>query len=623
MKLKNEFIARWGFVIFLAVFVVIFALNMTSARATSAVQRVADIYPGATSSIPRRLTVFNNKLYFSANGNDGVGRTLWMYDGVNPPADVWMRTGMTYAPNPEYLTEFNGELYFSAYSDDTGFELWRYDGNNTPTLAADIVPGSASSQPVHLSVFNGKLYFTANPGGGNPPYQMWMYDGVNPPSVIATDVFKGSNYTVFNGKLYFSAADIENYGSYTLWVYDGINPPSKVSQAPHDAFHGLESLTVFNGKLYFQAQNDQGFPSRIIWVYDGINPPTHALDIQVGTDPNNRAFSMVVYNNKLYFQADGGDGAGVELWSYDGVTANRVADIYSGSSGSYPSQMAVFNEVLYFRADGGDGAGYELWSYSDSEPPTSTPSTTPTETNTPTATPTATATYTPTATATPINTVTFGDVPRTHWAWLYVEKLYYAGITGGCSTNPPLFCPDTVVTRAQMAVFLLRGIHGSAYVPPAASGARFGDVPANYWAAAWIEELANEGITGGCGNGNYCPDGVVTRDQMAVFLLRAKHGAGYVPPAASGTLFADVPSSYWAAAWIEQLANEGITSGCGNGYYCPTAAVTRAQMAVFLVNTFVSPPVLPTATNTQTPTPTATGTKTPTPTPTICAIDGC
>jgi hypothetical protein len=42
----------------------------------------------------------------------------------------------------------------------------------------------------------------------------------------------------------------------------------------------------------------------------------------------------------------------------------------------------------------------------------------------------------------------------------------------------------------------------------------------NYWAAAWIEQLAAEGITAGCGNGNYCPEAPVTRDQMAVFLVR-------------------------------------------------------------------------------------------------------
>jgi hypothetical protein len=140
-----------------------------------------------------------------------------------------------------------------------------------------------------------------------------------------------------------------------------------------------------------------------------------------------------------------------------------------------------------------------------------------------------------------------------------------------------------------MAVFLLRGIHGSAYAPPAATGTMFADVPASLSTAAWIERLATEGITTGCGGGNYCPNGIVTRSQMAVFLLRSEHGSAYTPPAATGTVFTDVPISLSTAAWIEQLVAEGITSGCGGGNYCPSASVTRAQMAVFLQRTFNLP----------------------------------
>jgi hypothetical protein len=77
---------------------------------------------------------------------------------------------------------------------------------------------------------------------------------------------------------------------------------------------------------------------------------------------------------------------------------------------------------------------------------------------------------------------------------------------------------------------------------------------------------------------------------MAIFLLRAKYGSTYMPPPAGATTgFADVPPSHWAAAWIKQLAAEGITGGCGNGNYCPSSPVTRDQIAVFLVRTFNLP----------------------------------
>jgi tartrate-resistant acid phosphatase type 5 len=183
----------------------------------------------------------------------------------------------------------------------------------------------------------------------------------------------------------------------------------------------------------------------------------------------------------------------------------------------------------------------------------------------------------------------FEDVPPSHWAWDYIERLYSASVTSGCSIS--LYCPSGTVTRDQMAVFLLKAKHGSSYVPPAARGI-FADVPTSYWAADWIERLAAEGITSGC-NVNpkqYCPASPVTRDQMAVFLLRAKHGASYVPPSATG-IFQDVPANYWAAPWIEQLTREGVTAGCSTSpmLYCPGTAVTRDQMAVFLVRNFSLP----------------------------------
>jgi hypothetical protein len=184
---------------------------------------------------------------------------------------------------------------------------------------------------------------------------------------------------------------------------------------------------------------------------------------------------------------------------------------------------------------------------------------------------------------------TFADVPFSHWAWQYIERLYNAGVTGGCSVTPLNYCPDNTVTRAQMAVFLLKGMHSSSYTPPAVGASSgFTDVPVGYWAAAWIKQLAAEGITGGCGAGIYCPDATVTRAQMAIFLLKAKHGSAYTPPPATG-VFTDVPVGYWADKWIEQLAVEGITGGCGAGIYCPDSSVTRAQMAVFLVKTFNLP----------------------------------
>ncbi|MCU0293724.1 MAG: M28 family peptidase, partial [Thermoanaerobaculaceae bacterium] len=180
----------------------------------------------------------------------------------------------------------------------------------------------------------------------------------------------------------------------------------------------------------------------------------------------------------------------------------------------------------------------------------------------------------------------FGDVQPDHWAYREVEALYHARLTRGCIPTTPLYCPDSTTTRAEMAVFLVRAKHGPDFVPPAPTGTLFTDVPASFWAAPEIEHLAADGITKGCGlPGRFCPDSLIQRSEMAVFLLRLRHGGDYVPPAATGTVFTDVPLGHWAAAWIEQLFAEGLTTGCTPTTFCPEATLTRAEMATFLGRT--------------------------------------
>ncbi len=184
----------------------------------------------------------------------------------------------------------------------------------------------------------------------------------------------------------------------------------------------------------------------------------------------------------------------------------------------------------------------------------------------------------------------FLDVPGSNLFHGDIETVVRDGVTAGCGAG--LFCPVSLVTRAQQAVFLLKAKFGETYQPPPATGTVFADVPASAFAAAWIEALAAEGISGGCGGNNYCPNAPVSRAQMAILLLKASHGSGYVPPPATG-IFRDVVPQSFAAAWIEQLYHEGVTAGCTGGNYCPGAPTPRQQMATFLVKTFdLAPPQL-------------------------------
>jgi hypothetical protein len=181
--------------------------------------------------------------------------------------------------------------------------------------------------------------------------------------------------------------------------------------------------------------------------------------------------------------------------------------------------------------------------------------------------------------------VEFADVPVSSPFHADILTIATAGITSGCGGGN--YCPTSPVRRDQMAAFLLKAEHGSAYVPPTCTGL-YTDVPCPSPFADWIEQLATEGVTTGCGGGNYCPDATVTRAQMAVFLLKTSQGPGYTPPTATG-IFGDVPVGSFAADFIEALYAAGITGGCQASplLYCPSNGVLRQQMATFLVRTFL------------------------------------
>jgi len=99
----------------------------------------------------------------------------------------------------------------------------------------------------------------------------------------------------------------------------------------------------------------------------------------------------------------------------------------------------------------------------------------------------------------------------------YIEALFNEGVTAGCNADPLMYCPDAPVLRSQMAVFLLKALEGSEYVPPPCAGI-FTDVscPAGF-AVDWIEEFFNRGITAGCGVDLYCPSSDTSRAEMGVF----------------------------------------------------------------------------------------------------------
>ena len=149
-----------------------------------------------------------------------------------------------------------------------------------------------------------------------------------------------------------------------------------------------------------------------------------------------------------------------------------------------------------------------------------------------------------------------------------IERTFLRGVTFGCSAI--YYCPSSATTREVMAGFLANALR----LPPATRDYFSDDASSPHQDS--INRVAAAGITGGCATGRYCPTATVTRGQMAAFLVRA-----FKLPLTSRDYFTDDAKSIFQRD-INRLAASGITGGCGGTRFCPNGLVTREQMAAFL-----------------------------------------
>ena len=159
-----------------------------------------------------------------------------------------------------------------------------------------------------------------------------------------------------------------------------------------------------------------------------------------------------------------------------------------------------------------------------------------------------------------------------------VEALAAEGVLAGTECGPGMFCPTEPVRRWVMALWLVRVVDGGD--PDGLAVPRFEDVDAGEWWVPHVERLAELGITRGCASAplRFCPNEAVTRDQMASFLVRA-----FRLGESSSSGFVDIEGNVHASH-IDALAAAGVTAGCSTSpaRYCPGRDTTRAQMATFL-----------------------------------------
>ena len=176
----------------------------------------------------------------------------------------------------------------------------------------------------------------------------------------------------------------------------------------------------------------------------------------------------------------------------------------------------------------------------------------------------------------------FYDVSQNDWFYAPVGYAYEKGLFSGMDAGH--FVPGASMNRAM----LMSVLHRLAGTPGTVSQIAFNDVPGNSWYAQAVLWGASQGITSGTGNGNFNPDGLVTREQAVAMMYNyaVKYMGLSAGPGADLSRYADLSRlSSWARPAMAWAVEEGIVSGVASGSVLtlePQRSATRAEMATML-----------------------------------------
>lgn len=176
----------------------------------------------------------------------------------------------------------------------------------------------------------------------------------------------------------------------------------------------------------------------------------------------------------------------------------------------------------------------------------------------------------------------FGDEKQiSAWARESVYSAYHSNLMEGVSSSSLIFAPKQSITRAEFAALLLR-LTGN--TPSAASAApAFSDVKSGAWYYGVVQKAKELGIVDGVTATTFNPGGIITRQDMAVMIVRAFKLADTSAAPASKAKFKDEARiSSYALSAVRTVTGLGYLTGF-NGSFDPVAPVTREMAAVVAV----------------------------------------
>lgn len=175
----------------------------------------------------------------------------------------------------------------------------------------------------------------------------------------------------------------------------------------------------------------------------------------------------------------------------------------------------------------------------------------------------------------------FTDVPSNHWAARTLEVLAAKHIING--TSDTHFTPNGPTTRAEFTSLLVRALG----LTNAASSVPFEDVQAGQWYADEVAIAYEAGLITGVSETTFDPNAKITREQMAVLLVRAYEYKNSLITETVSADFKDGSSiSSWAVEEVNKAIAAGLLQGKGNGIFDPASDANRAETAQAILNLF-------------------------------------
>lgn len=334
---------------------------------------VKDIYEATSGSLPFNQVDINGNLFFTAN-TEQHGTELWRSDGTE--AGTYMIKDINPAPmtNTGISTIFNvnGVALFSA-DDGTGKgrELWRSDGTEAGTyMVKDVTPGSASSDFYPTAFIGNTAYFTNSTSSG---YEFWKTDGTANGTTQITNMPTVSSYmrdiTAMNGAIYFFTEDASTSKGKKLWRSNGTGSgTTMLKDVNPDKYSSIYTDNkAIGNKLYFIVQSS--LEKKVeLWTSDGTTNGTVMVKLLTTNFSGSTPYGeFIEYNGIVYFKA-GDETNGLELWRTDGTEAGTymVKDINPTGDGISYARFTLFENKIFFLAN--DGVhGFELWSTDGTE----------------------------------------------------------------------------------------------------------------------------------------------------------------------------------------------------------------------------------------------------------------